>query len=150
MKLGSVAELLKVLVLRQFMKKDIRVAFKLMKRCSASVRKKWKFKFIEIPLLTHHEKLNTQLATLWQTSCSHPWLVGMQRTVTTGGIRKTVLHVLLLCPVTSLPGIHPEDAFPKAQKHMQKFIIFIVALYIIVKYWKQISNIYRKLYKVIC
>lgn len=32
MKLGSVAELLKVLVLRQFTKKDIQVAFKLMKR----------------------------------------------------------------------------------------------------------------------
>lgn len=106
MKLGSVAELLKVLVLRQFMKKDIRVAFKLMKRCSASVRKKWKFKFIEIPLLTHHEKLNTQLATLWQTSCSHPWLVGMQRTVTTGGIRKTVLH----CPFTVPSHLPPRNS----------------------------------------
>lgn len=40
MKLGSVAELLKILVLRQFTKKDIQVAFKLMKRRLASVRKK--------------------------------------------------------------------------------------------------------------
>lgn len=42
MKLGSVAELLKILVLRQFAKKDIQVAFKFMKRHLASVRKKMK------------------------------------------------------------------------------------------------------------
>lgn len=120
MKLGSVAELLKILVLRQFTKKDIQVAFKLMKTFSFCQKKKWKFKFIEIPLLTYHEKLNTQLATLWQTSCSHTFLVGMQRTVIRERFGKLYYMYFYAVPSHHPPRNSPWRSISKSTKTRAK------------------------------